>query len=121
MANADRVAAFLSTEVDWESVLAVAEEHGVQGMLARRLEEIEYADVPATAREKIQIQMRAHHLLALSLNAELFRILDDFAKAGVEAIPVKGPVLSQIAYGDPARRCFGELDLLLPQDRKSVV
>lgn len=114
MANADRVAAFLSREVDWESVLAVAEEHGVQGMLARRLEEIEYADVPATAREKIQTQMRAHHLLTLSLSAELFRILDDFAKAGVEAIPVKGPVLSQIAYGDPARRSFGDLDLLVP-------
>lgn len=82
-------------------------------MLARRLEEVEYAEVPAAVREKIQARMRAHHLFTLSLSAELFRILDDFSKSHIEAIPVKGPVLSQVAYGDPAMRSFGDLDLLL--------
>lgn len=110
-----RAEASLSVGLDWDSLLRLAEAHGVQGMLARRLEEIEYAHVPSEAREKIQTGMRAHQLLALSLTAELFRLLDDFAKAGIETIPVKGPVLSQVAYEDPALRSFGDIDLLLPQ------
>ena len=83
-------------------------------MLARRLEELEYGGVPAETREKIQVRMRAHHLFALSLSAELFRILEDFSKAHLEIIPVKGPVLSQVAYGDPGVRSFGDLDVLVP-------
>jgi hypothetical protein len=112
--NAERIAALLRRELDWDSILTVAAEHGVQGMLARRMEEIEYAAVPISVRKNIQTQMRAHHLLALTLSAELFRILDDFAKTPIVVIPVKGPVLSQVAYDDPARRSFGDLDLLVP-------
>jgi hypothetical protein len=112
--SADRIHAFLSEGLDWDSVLAIADEHGVQGILARRLEKIGYDDVPAAAREKIQTRIRAHQLFALSLSAELFRILEDFSKAHIEVVPVKGPVLSQVAYGDPGMRNFGDLDLLVP-------
>jgi hypothetical protein len=111
--NPERIRSFLAKGLDWDSILAIADEHGVQGMLAWRLEENECGDVPAAARVKIQARMRARQLFALSLSAELFRILDDFSKAHIEVVPVKGPVLSQVAYGDPGVRSFGDLDLLL--------
>lgn len=113
MANPERIRSFLTKGLDWDSVLAIADEHGVQGMLARRLEESECGDVPVAAREKIQTGRRAQQLFALGLSAELFRTLDDFSKAHIEVVPVKGPVLSQVAYGDPGVRSFGDLDLLL--------
>jgi len=94
-------------------VLLLSEEHGVQGMLAKRLSEFGFAEVPGDARERLQARMRAQHLFTLGLTAELFRVLEDFSKAGIDAIPVKGPVISLLAYDDPALRSYGDLDLLL--------
>jgi len=82
-------------------------------MLAKRLEQTEFAGVPAAARQRLQAQMRAQHLFTLSMTAELFRISEDFSKAGIDCIAVKGPVISQLAYGDPALRSYGDLDFLV--------
>jgi hypothetical protein len=113
--NLVRMHELLCEEMDWDAILALAEEHGIQGVLAKRLAETEYRGVPAAAREKLQAQMRARHLFGLSLTAELLRILADFSKANIEIVPIKGPVISQSAYGDPAVRSYSDLDLLLRQ------
>lgn len=110
-----RVCEMLARGLNWNTLLELAEEHGVQGMLARRLEEVGYARMPAEAHEQLQARMRAQSLFTLSLTAEFFRILEDFSQAGIDAIPVKGPVISQLAYGDPALRSFGDVDLLVRQ------
>lgn len=57
--------------------------------------------------------MRAQHLFTLSMTAELFRILDSFERVGIETLLVKGPVVSFLAYGDPAARSYVDLDLLV--------
>lgn len=101
--------------MDWDVVLALAEEHCSQGVVAAQLAGTGFASVPAPAREKLQAMMRAQHLFALSMSAELFRILADFSKANIEIIPVKGPVISLLAYDDPAVRSYSDLDLLLRQ------
>jgi len=49
----------------------------------------------------------------LSLSAELFRILDLFQSASLDTAVVKGPGLSQRAYGNPASRHYGDIDILL--------
>jgi hypothetical protein len=69
--------------------------------------------MPADAREKFQGAMRAQQLFSLSMTAELFRILDAFGKAGIETILVKGPIVSYLAYEDPAVRSYVDLDLLV--------
>jgi hypothetical protein len=58
---------------------------------------------------------RAQIFFSLRMTAELFRILDLFAAKGIGALVVKGPVLSVQAYGDPALRSYGDLDLLVRQ------
>jgi hypothetical protein len=108
-----RIRSLLASGLNWDTVLLLAEEHGVQGILAKQLEQAEFAEVPAAARQRLQAQMRAQHLFTLSMTAGLFRILEDFSKAGIEYIAVKGPVISQLAYGDPAVRSFGDLDFLV--------
>ena len=81
--------------------------------MARRLAPLETAAIPATARERLQTQIRAQHLFTLSLTADLFRILQCFSDAQVDTVLVKGPVLSQVAYGDPSVRSYVDLDLLV--------
>jgi hypothetical protein len=103
----------LAANLDWDLALELAEEHSVLGVVAARLNETGYGEMPASAREKIQARMRTQHLFTLSMTAELFRILDAFAKADIETLLVKGPVTSFLAYGDPAVRSYVDLDLLV--------
>jgi hypothetical protein len=103
----------LTSNLDWNLALELAEEHSVQGVVTARLKESGHPGMPADAWEKLQGNMRTHHLFTLSMTAELFRILDAFGQAGIETILVKGPVVSFLAYGDPAVRSYVDLDLLV--------
>jgi hypothetical protein len=103
----------LSTNLDWNLVFRLGEEHNVLGLLALRLQQLNYASVPNDAREKFQVRVRAQHLFALSMMAELFQILDDFVTAGVESLLIKGPIVSLLAYGDSAIRSYADLDLIV--------
>jgi len=84
----------LTANLDWNLALELAEEHCVQGVVTERLKEAGHAGMPEPAWEKLQGKMRTQHLFTLSMTAELFRILNAFAKAGIETILVKGPIVS---------------------------
>jgi len=71
--------------------------------------------IPPEIEKALTDQQRAQVLFSLGMIAELFRLLDCFASAGIDALVVKGPVLSVQAYGDPAMRRYGDLDLLVRQ------
>jgi hypothetical protein len=101
--------------VDWELLLVLAEEHGVAGHLTACLRDLEYVVVPPDKRQALADRRRAQMFFTLRLAAELFRILDSFSSAGIAALVVKGPVLAVQAYGDPAMRSYGDLDLLVRQ------
>jgi hypothetical protein len=77
------------------------------------LKEVGDLGMPASASEKLKNGMKMQHLFTLSMTAELFRILDAFGQVGIETILVKGPVVSFLAYGDPAVRSYVDLDLLV--------
>jgi hypothetical protein len=112
-ANRDQVVTFLGSGLDWGVLLELAEEHGVLGIVAVRLQELNYDGVPADARGKLQSRLRAQYLFTLSMTAELFHLLEDFGRAGIEALLVKGPLISLLAYGDPAVRSYVDLDLIV--------
>ncbi len=107
------VAEALATDLDWNVLLELGEEHGVLGVLAGRLQKLGFAGIAIASREKLQARMRAQKLFTLSMTAELFRILQDFSACGIEAILVKGPLVSLLAYGDPGVRSYVDLDLLV--------
>jgi hypothetical protein len=103
----------LTANLDWGLTLELATEHSVLGLVAARLNESGYAGMPAIAREKLQDSMRTQHLFTLSMTAELFRILEEFGRAGIETLLVKGPLVSLLAYDDPGVRSYVDLDLLV--------
>jgi len=101
------------SDLNWDVLLELGEEHGVLGVVAMRLQALGFAGVPAGSREKLQVRMRAQLLFTLSMTAELFRILEEFSKNGIECALVKGPLVSLLAYGDPAVRSYVDLDLVV--------
>ena len=94
-------------------LLELAAEHGVLGRLAARLGKMDGDSVSRETRQALLDGQRAQNFVTLHMTAELFRILDQFASAGIGALVVKGPVLAVRAYGDPAMRSYGDLDLLV--------
>src|SRR5690606_38660962 len=51
--------------------------------------------------------------MALAQREDLRRVVDDLARAGVAALPFKGPTLAAWLYGDPGLRPGADLDLLV--------
>ena len=105
----------LVCSVDWSRLLNLAEDHGVLAHLAVHLRELNESLVPADIRQAVQKRHRAQVFSTLRMTAELFRLLELFAAKGIPALVVKGPVLAMHAYGDPAMRSYGDLDLLVRQ------
>jgi len=90
----------------WEEIAAAAERHGVAVLLDRALRAAGTAGagaVHALAREQTR-----HSLILVQ---QLRRIVDTVDARGIAILPVKGPVLAMLAYGDPASRgASGDLD-----------
>jgi hypothetical protein len=101
--------------VDGPRLLVLAEEHGVIGHLAAGLSRLDSTAAPPEMRLTLLERQRAQNFLTLRLTAELFRLLELFAAKNVPALAIKGPVLAMQAYGDPAMRSYGDLDLLVRQ------
>ncbi len=105
----------LARSADWPKLLLLAEDHGVMGHLAARLRGLDASLVPPETMQALLERQRAQIFFSLKMTAELFRLLDLFASEGIGALAVKGPVLAVQAYGDPAMRSYGDLDLLVRQ------
>lgn len=50
---------------------------------------------------------------ALQLTAETLRVMSALQSAGIDALPLKGAVLSQYLFGDPACRQSSDVDVLI--------
>jgi len=100
---------------DWDRLIILAEEHGVIGHLAACLRKLEEDSVPPGIGQPLADRRRAQVFFSLRLTAELFRLLERFTSEGICALVVKGPVLVVQAYGDPAMRSYGDLDMLVRQ------
>jgi hypothetical protein len=105
-------------ELNWPRILELGEHHGVLSLVYQALRE-SAARVPVEVRDDFASRYDQNVRRNLRFTAELFRILDGLESAGIAAIPYKGPVLAQTAYGDLALRNFSDLDVLVP--RKEVL
>src|SRR2546425_6601515 len=100
---------------DWDRLIILAEEHGVIGHLAACLRKLKEDSVPPGIGQALADRRRAQVFFSLRLTAELFRLLESFASEAIGVLVVKGPVLAVQAYGDPAVRSYGDLDMLVRQ------
>jgi putative nucleotidyltransferase-like protein len=110
---AQRLTELVRNPVDWSALLALADEHGILPLLAKRLQDVEDAIVPPEIRQKLRGRQRAQVVFTLSMTAGLFRLLDRFAASGIDTLLTKGPVLSMRCYGDPGLRQYCDLDLIV--------
>lgn len=102
----------LGFQVRWDSLLSLAEHHGVQPILARCLMSFE-DEVPPQALITLKHRYQANLHKALLLSGEFVRVADSLSQAGIDFIPYKGLALAETVYGDIALRQAGDIDLLI--------
>src|SRR5713101_4230501 len=112
-AKFDRLAGLSQNSFSWPKLLHLAEDHGLVPLLAERVKNLDPSFVSREIRATLYESRRSHAVFALQLTAELFRLLQRFAEAGLETLLTKGPALSVRCYGDPGMRQYGDLDLIV--------
>jgi hypothetical protein len=108
----DRLAPLALDSDSWSLLLQDAEIHGVAPLLAAHVKNLDRGMVPPEVHDRLRELQRSHTLFALQLTAELFRVLERVANAGIEVLVTKGPALAVRCYGDPSMRQYGDLDLV---------
>lgn len=102
-----------ATPLDWDRVLAVAEAEGLAAPLGFALRTNAPASMPAAVRARLSRHLAEGTARHLILRRELGRTLRGLARDGVAVIPLKGLVLAETLYPDPALRPSSDLDLLV--------
>lgn len=114
-ANADS-AGLLAGDLDWTVILERIRAHGLGPLACRSLKALGWAGVPLQARERLEAGSRVAALRNDLLMDDLASALRALGRAGVPAIPLKGPVLAESLYGDAGLRECSDLDLLVPRE-----
>jgi hypothetical protein len=97
--------------VDAERLHALAVRHGMLPLLARFLGSFGAAGAPLFGAIRPRVLEGSRSSMALT--AELLAIVRRLEARGVPVMAYKGPALAMQAYGDPALRRFGDLDLVV--------
>ncbi len=105
-------------ELDWDVALVTARRNAIAPLIQRQVNQDRSETPPQEVRERLDALAASASLRALEQMRELLRVLDLLGEAGIRAVPYKGPVLAQVAYGDLGSRWFGDLDVLI--DRANV-
>ena len=110
--DTERLKELLRQPVDWPGFLELAQNHALLGLAASRILHCREEAVPPEISQELRERHRAQALFSLRLTAEMFRLFDGFAAGGLDALVIKGPVLSVRGYGDAGLRQYGDLDLI---------
>ncbi len=108
----DRIRRLLEKPVDWEMLLRLADNHGTSSLLYQNLSHL--ADmVPSPTLASLRQGYERNIYKSLFLTRELMRIVDRLDGLGIDAVPYKGVVMSEVYYGDMALRQSGDVDLFV--------
>jgi putative nucleotidyltransferase-like protein len=99
--------------LDWERFLALTRRHGLMPLVYSHLLNSFAELVPAGHLQKVRDNFQRNTARNLVLATELCRVLEEFEKHGIAAIPYKGPALALQVYGDLKLRSFVDLDVLV--------
>ena len=108
-----QLTALLAGTVDWPALMEQAQRHGVAPILHGHLRAMPAVSVPRDVIDTLGALARACVSSNLRLRHELGRLLAGFTRAGIAAMPLKGPVLADQLYLTPSLRPSSDLDVLV--------
>jgi hypothetical protein len=111
-----RICDHLREVSDAEALVAAARRHGLLAILYRSVQTRCSGEIPAELRERLRDLYLRNAERNLRISAQLIAVVERFERAGVQAVPFKGPVLAEAVYGDVGMRQFADVDILVARD-----
>lgn len=110
-----------SGSVDWQYILDCSTNHRISHLVYSNI--LKFIDKKVTTDvlesfKKISIENTRKALL---LTSSLIKIANDLNGLGITAMALKGPLLSQLLYGNTSARDYSDLDLLIRKEDLNTV
>lgn len=116
-AHLTQIRELLLTDLNWEFLYNFAEQHGVAPFFYYQLNKLGLDNLPPDYLKRLKVSYQKNVARSIVLTDELVSLTRELQGIGVESIPYKGPLLGVVAYGNPALRCFIDLDIIVhPND-----
>lgn len=100
----------------WNALPDAAERHGMTAWVHVAVRS--NSEAPPEVRAAIEARARAQHIRALHAVSQLTLLVRSLRSAGIEAVALKGPLLSTWLYGDLGMRRFVDLDLMVERGQR---
>ncbi len=100
-------------DLDWDFLIAVAYAHGLLPLLHKHVAKVATDLVPAQILARLKRESVANSQNILHLTGKQLRVSQLFKENHVAIALFKGPLLSQMAYGEMSLRQAGDIDLLI--------
>ncbi|MGH2543213.1 MAG: nucleotidyltransferase domain-containing protein, partial [Ardenticatenaceae bacterium] len=97
---------------DWELLLRLAEQHGLQALLHARLEGVEEL-LPAAVAGRLRHARKASAAEIAFFEYGTQEVIDLFHQHGVPLVAFKGVPLARALFGDPSLRPTSDIDVMV--------
>lgn len=101
---------------DWTEYLSLVERHQTPALSWAALSRTSGIELPEPVQQQLQRSSETCRIGAIRHSLVLAEVLKEFNRAGIPAMPLKGPVLSFELYGDVGLRASEDVDLQVPAE-----
>jgi hypothetical protein len=106
-----------ATGIDWNRFLAWVRRNRIAPLVYHNLRQTACPLVPGAVVLQLQSESERNAVRVLRQIAEAARISLLLSNAGIRSMIIKGPVLSQLAFGDPTLRESEDIDVVIDPAR----
>ncbi|MFA4889570.1 MAG: nucleotidyltransferase family protein [Candidatus Omnitrophota bacterium] len=109
----------LTKPLNWEQIFSTARYHGVASLLYHNISANEFikSKIPKSVIAKFKTYYYSVLARNLALKREFYAIYDGFKEQNIELIPLKGIILGDCVYGNPALRpIHADIDILVREN-----
>jgi hypothetical protein len=97
--------------VNWDSLIAESGRHGTSGLIYKNL--LGFEDIPQNVLDRLGNAYNLTLRRNVGLASETDRLTDGLNARDIEVIPLKGPLTSEIIFGDLGAYPSSDIDLLI--------
>ena len=119
--NEERICQILKLPVDWEYLINLAELHGVAPLIAHALLTSGISNqIPKLYLERLNKIYHNALYRNVILSEELTKVLFSFNRRDIPVMVLKGTILAEQLYGNPALRVVTDMDILVEHEKMSL-
>lgn len=118
--DAHRISTLCQKKLDWDYILGKAYWHSLAPLTYKALMRICPESIPETVKLQLKDQYMSVARRNMLLSTKLLDVLEVLERAGIVAVPYKGPTLASNVYGDLCLRKFNDLDIVVREGEVEV-